>query len=380
MKNLDFILSASLTLVSGMTIAQQQKKAGGIMYAGTSPGRGSKGIYVLRFDPEQKKLTELQTVTGKKNPNFLAVGPDEKHLYAIYSEGITPDDHNGTVMSFNIDPVTGFLTKLNEQSTEGRGPAHVSIDPWGKFAYVANYGAGNFSVYPLNRDGSLGKATEVIQFEGSGVNAELQKHPFVHSVFPSLNGKFIYVSALGLDKIMIYEVGRKGKLTPAKMPFEKSPPGSGPRHLAFHPNGKFAFSVEEITASVTSFQVNKSTGGLTAMEHFEMVPEDYSGPTTSGADIHVSPDGKFVYASVRGFQRIAIYSINQETGSLTFVGLEDTRGDHPRNFCMDKKGEFVFVANMNSDNIVIFKRDPVNGKLDYSGETNVPDVACIIQR
>jgi 6-phosphogluconolactonase len=379
MKNFSMIFSALLTWASMTAVAQQQVNIRDIMYAGTTGARGSKGIYVLQFDRAQQTLTELQAVTEKKNPNFLAVGPDKKHLYAIYSEGATPDDHRGTVMSFNIDPKTGFLTKLNEQSTEGRGPAHVSIDPNGKFAFVANYGAGSFAIYPVNKDGSLGKATEVKQFEGSGVDTTLQKHPFVHSVFTSGNGKFIYVSSLGLDKIMIYEVGKDGKLTPGKIPFEKSPPGSGPRHLAFHPSGKFAFSVEEITASVTSFQVNKSTGGLIPVEHFKMVPEDYTGPTASGADIHVSPDGRFVYASVRGLNSIAIYSIDQKTGKLTFIDRENTHGDHPRNFCMDKAGAFVFVANMNSDNIVIFKRDAVTGKLHYANETKLPAVACLIQ-
>jgi 6-phosphogluconolactonase len=378
MKNLTMMFSVSLMLVSAITVGQQVD-LNDVMYAGTSGARGSKGIYVLQFDRTHQTLTELQAVTEKKNPNFLAISPDKKHLYAIYSEGASREDRNGTVMSFNVDPKTGFLTKLNEQSTEGRGPAHVSIDPNGKFAFVANYGAGNFAVYPINKDGSLGKATDVKQFDGSGFDTAYQKHPFVHSVFTSLNGKFIYVSALGLDRIMIYEVGKDGKLTPGKMPFAQSPPGSGPRHLAFHPGGKFAFSVEEIGASISSYRVDKSTGSLTPMEHFKMVSAGYSGPRASGADIHVSPDGKFVYASVRGENNIAVYAVDQKTGKLTFVELQNTRGDHPRNFCMDKKGAFVFVENMNSDNIVIFKRDPATGKLDYAAETKLPATACLIQ-
>jgi 6-phosphogluconolactonase len=380
MKSHLIMLFVALTCISTMVFAQEEAKNDEIMYAGTTGARGGRGIYVLRFDRKQQTLTELQAVTEKKNPNFLAVGPDEKHLYAIYSEGATADDRKGTVMSFNIDSKTGLLTKLNEQSTNGRGPAHVSVDPNGKFAFVANYGEGNFAVYPINRDGSLEKATDVRQFSGSGVNAALQKQPFVHSVFTSGSGKYIYVSALGLDKIMIYRLGKDGKTIPGKMPFVKSPPGSGPRHLAFHPNGKFAFSVEEITASITSFRVKRSTGELTPMEHFKMVPEDYTGPTASGADIHVSPDGRFVYASVRGLNSIAIYSIDQKTGKLTFSGRENTHGDHPRNFCMDKNGEFVFVADMNSDNIVIFKRNPVTGKLAYANEIKLPSVACLIQQ
>jgi 6-phosphogluconolactonase len=376
MKRFTFVLLAYFSVICS-SIGQQMPAD--IMYAGTSPGHGSKGIYVFQFDRAKAHLTELQTVTEKINPNFLAVSPNKKILYAVYREGLTKEDTTGgTVMSFKIDPSTGHLTKLNEQSTMGKGPAHVSVDPKGRFAYVANYGGGNFAIYPINKDGSLGKAKQMIQLEGHGTNPERQESPHVHSVFPSADGRFIYVSSLGLDKIFIYKVGKKGDLTPATMAFEKSADGSGPRHFAFHPNGKFAFSVEEITSTVASFKRDEKTGALTPLERFNMVPGDFTA-RTSGADLHLSPDGKFLYVSVRGLNNIAIYSVNADNGKLTFVAREDTRGDHPRNFCMDKKGEYVYVANMRSDNIVYFKRDPVKGTLTYAGEDQVPSVACIIQ-
>ncbi|MEO8582286.1 MAG: lactonase family protein, partial [Flavitalea sp.] len=289
------------------------------------------------------------------------------------------DDKRGTVMSYTIDPATGFITKLNEQSTEGRGPAHVSVDPKGRFAYVANYGEGNFAIYPILRDGSLGSARQVIQYEGGGFDTALQKHPFVHSVIPSADGKFIYVSSLGHDKIMIYSVSESGNFTPATIPFVSSTPGSGPRHLAIHPNGRFAFSVEEISTSIASYKRDPITGALVPLERFKMVPPEYK-TRTSGADVHLSPDAKFLYVSVRDMNRIAVYSVNGKTGKLTSVALEDGRGDHPRNFCVDKKGDYVFVENMKSDNIAIFKRDRVTGRMTFVNDAKIPKVACLIQR
>jgi len=377
-------LAAVLLLVVMISLAppggfeQSVKHTKDIMYAGTSPGNGSKGIYVLRFDRNTHTLSELRTVSEKRNPNFLALHPNGKYLYAIYSEGMSQDDKRGTVMSFTIDPATGFITKLNEQSAEGRGPAHVSVDPKGRFVYVANYGEGNFAIYSLDADGKIGTARQVLQFEGSGYDTALQKRPFLHSVIPSADGKFIYASSLGLDKILIYEVKETGDFPPASTPFASSKPGSGPRHFTIHPNGRYAYSVEELTSSVASYSRDPKTGALQPLERFEMVPETFTA-RTSGADIHLSPDAKFLYVSVRGLNNIAIYAVNRKTGRLTFVDRVDGRGDHPRNFCVDSKGQFVFVENMRSNTIAVFSRDKKTGKMQYLREEQVPGVACLIQ-
>jgi 6-phosphogluconolactonase len=367
-----------LLAISVSVSAQKYKAPADILYAGTSPGNGSKGIYVLHFDRQAHTLEELQTVDEKKNPSFLAVHPDKKYLYAIYAEGSSADDKMGTIMSFRIDQKTGLLTKLNEQSTNGRSPSHVSVDPSGRFVYVANYGAGNFAIFPLRADGSIAEAIQVRQYEAAGFDTALQKHPFVHSVIPSSDGKFIYVSALGLDKIMVFHVSKKGDFLPAKSPFVSSTPGSGPRHLIIHPNGRFAFSVEEITATIASYKRDKITGALVPFERFEMVPKEFT-QRTSGADLHLSPDSKFLYVAVRGLNVIAIYAVDPKTGKLTFVAREDTHGDHPRNFCVDKAGQYVFVENMKSDNIAVFKRDAGTGKMTYLEDKKIPKVACMIQ-
>ena len=349
-----------------------------IIYAGTSSARGSKGIYVFQFDRSLGKLTELQTVTKGISPNFLALSPDRKYLYAIYSTG-TIQDGNGSVMSFKIDPSTGFLTKLNEQSSEGNGPANISIDPKGRFAYVSNYGGGSLAVYPINKDGALEKASDVIKHTGTSIVQGRQEGSHVHSIIPSKDGKFVYVSDLGIDKVMIYQVQKSGKLVPAIIPFVKNVPGSGPRHFAIHPNGNFAYSAEEISSTIASFRIDKLNGSLSPLERLNMLPAGFTDKS-SAADIHFSPDGKFLYASNRGHESLVIYAVDPKTGKMSLVGHENTGGKHPRNFMIDKRGEYVLTANQNTDNIVVFSRDKQTGKLIPTGEqVLVPAVLCLVQ-
>lgn len=379
MKRFVCLLLISLMMASSSTFAQQGK-AREILYVGTYADRGSEGIYVLEFNRATGVLSEIQTVTDKQSPTFLEVHPNGKYLYAAYREGMTEGDENGTVTAFTIDPSSGKLTRLNEQSSAGQGPCHVSVDPKGRFVYVSNYGGGNLAVYPIQQDGSLGTATDIIRHAGSSVHPERQKKAYMHSMIPTKDGKFVYASDLGIDKIMIYAVDQKrGKLSPASKPFVENVPGSGPRHLALHPSGNYAFSLEELTSTVASFTVDPSTGALHPLEQVDMLPEDFEG-SSSAADIHISPDGKFLYASNRGHDSLVIYAIDAGTGKLTYVGHESNRIAHPRNFCIDEKGEYIFVANRDNDNVVVFRRDQNTGKLNFTGqEAKVPAAVCIQQ-
>ena len=374
-KIISFWIIAVLFFTGTADIFAQVKE---IIYAGTSSTRGSKGIYVFEFDRSQGKLIELQTVTEGTSPGFLTVSPDRKYLYAIYGQG-SRSDGNGSVMSFKIDRATGFLTKINEQSAGGKGPAHISIDPKGRFAYVSNYGDGTLSVLPINKDGSLGSASDFIKHAGSSIVAGRQEGSHVHSIIPSPDGKFIYVSDLGIDKVMIYRVQSNGKLTPASIPFAQNVAGSGPRHFTIHPNNNFAYSLEELSSTVTSFRITRSNGALSFQERVPMLPPDFK-ERNSAADIHFSPDGKFLYASNRGHESLVIYKVDSKTGKMLLVGHESTGGKHPRNFMIDKKGDFVFTANQNTDNIVVFARDKETGKLTPNGENViVPSVTCLVQ-
>ncbi|QNF32176.1 lactonase family protein [Adhaeribacter swui] len=371
----------NILLFCYLTAFSQKPGSKEIIYAGTFTNKGSKGLYILNFDRAQGKLTEIATVAGGQSPNYLDLHPNGKYLYAVYNEGAIPaPNQEGSVMAYQINPQTGLLTKLNEQTTGGRGPAHIAVDPKGRFVYISNYGAGNLSVYPIKPDGSLGQLADLKQHEGFSINPNRQKEPHVHQAVPSADGKFIYVSDLGIDKIMIYAVDAKtGKLSPAPTPFAQTKPGSGPRHLVIHPNGNFAYSAAELNNTVAAYKVNKATGALTALESISMLPQDFTG-TSSAADIHFSPDGKFLYASNRGHDSLVIYAVDAKTGKLTLVGFEPTRGKHPRNFFVDKKGDYLFVANRDDNNVVVFKRDLKTGKLTYSGvEAQIPTVVCVQQ-
>lgn len=366
-------------LAAGSPAIAQKPAAKEILYAGTFSEGGSQGIYVFQFDRKLGKLTQLQTVTDGTDPNFLALSPGGKCLYAVYSEGMHPQGKDGVVMAYKIDRATGKLSKLNERSTGGEGPAHVSTDPLGRFVYVSNYSGGSLAVYPLNKDGSLKEASDLIKHQGSGPRPE-QKTSHVHCVIPSADGKYIYASDLGTDKIMIYRVSSSGKLSPAAVPYQSSTPGSGPRHFALSPDGRYAFSAEEFTSTVTSFSVNRSTGALSVLERVEELPADIKR-RNSDTDIHVSADGLFLYVSnSRPHYGLAVFAINQANGKLTPVANEDTYGLFPRNFCIDKKGEFIFAANRDTHNITVLKRNEASGRLTFTGqEAKVPVVVCIQQ-
>jgi 6-phosphogluconolactonase len=349
-----------------------------IIYGGSSSARGSKGIYVLEFDQQKGTLKELQTVTEGSSPGFLAFSPNKDFLYSIYGKG-TLDDGNGAVMSIKIDPFTGLIKKLNEQSVEAKGPAHISIDPKGRFAFTANYGDASVTVFPINSDGTLAKASDYVKHTGSSTNPQRQKEPHPHSSIPSADGKFLYVSDLGTDKIVIYEVMNGGKLKPAAVPFAQVPAGSGPRHFKIHENGNFAYSVDELSNTIVAFKVNKKTGALTIIERLSMLPEGYS-EVTYASDVHFSPDGKFIYATNRGHESVVIYGVNAKTGKLNMIGHESTGGKHPRNFMISKSGEYVLVGNTNTDNVVIFNRDNKTGLLKPNGvQYTIPAVSCLIE-
>jgi len=365
-------------IIANSTELFAQTGTKGIIYAGSSSARGSKGIYVLEFDQQKGTLKELQTVTEGSSPGFLAFSPKKDFLYSIYGTG-TLGDGNGAVMSFKIDPSTGFLKKVNEQSVGGKGPAHISIDPKGRFAYTANYGDASVTVFPINADGSLAKASDYVKHTGSSINPQRQLRPHPHSSIPSADGKFLYVSDLGTDRIVIYEVLNEGKLKPAAVPFVQVTAGSGPRHFKIHQNGKFAYSVDELSNTIVGFKVKKKTGALKTIERLSMLPEGYS-EVTYASDVHFSPDGKFIYATNRGHESVVIYSVNTRNGKLKMLGHESTGGKHPRNFMISKSGEYVLVGNSNTDNVVIFNRDNNTGLMKPNGvQHTIPAVTCLIE-
>lgn len=364
--------------------AKSEKKASSsskeVIYIGTFDRNESQGLYVYEFNPETLKMTKIQTVNDRKGPNFQAIGPAGNYLYSVSGEAFSDTSKAGTITAYRIDQKTGKLTLINEQSIGGVGPAHVSVDPKGRFVYASNYGSGSLSVFAIQENGGLSPAIEVIQHQGSSINKERQQAPHVHSIIPSPDGRFIYVSDLGTDQIKIYKVNQEtGNLSPAETPYFKSTPGAGPRHFVIHPNGKVAYSVEELSSAIAVLKIDPSTGALTQIQHISTVPEDYEGENFP-ADIHISPNGQFLYTSNRGHNSLAIYKIDEATGKLMPVGYQQVKGKWPRNFRIGQRGTFVWAANLNSDNVVLFKRDKATGKLSYTGtQVKVPAPVCVTQ-
>ncbi len=349
-----------------------------LVYAGTYTQRGSKGIYLFHLDLATGKLTPAGLAGAATNPSFLAIHPSHKYLYSVDEVDNFDGSKAGAVSAFAIEPGTGKLLLLNRQSTRGVGPCHLTVDKAGKNVLAANYGGGSICVLPIKPDGKLAPASCFIQHEGSSVNKSRQEGPHAHSMNLDLANRFAFAADLGLDKVFVYRFdGKNGKLMPNDPPFAAISPGSGPRHFAFHPSGKFAYVINEMASTITAFSYNPAKGELTTLQTISTLPSGYRGNTTC-AEIVVHPSGKFVYGSNRGRDSIAMYLVDQSTGKLSWLGDTKTGGKTPRNFAVDPTGAYLLAANQDSDNIVVFRIDPSIGKLSPTGhKASVPMPVCI---
>lgn len=351
-----------LFMICLATVAQAQKSSSQIynLLVGTYTSEKSQGLYVYTFNTETGEFSSKFVATGIKNPSYLAITKDRKHVYSV-SEG-----SEGTISAFAFNATTGQLDFLNSAPSGGNGPCYVSVDDQNKFVFAGNYGGGSITAIPINPDGSLSQNIQSIQHEGKSVKPNQEK-PHVHAAVLSKDNKFLFVPDLGTDKVNIYsvDVAKPKPLTPATPAFASIAVGGGPRHFTFHPNGKFAYVIHENTGEITAFDYAK--GQLTEKQRVSMPEPGYAG-NIHAADIRISPDGKFLYGSMRAeINELGIYSIDKK-GMLTFVGKQSTMGKIPRNFAIDPSGNFLLVGNQNSDEIVIFKRDKTTGKLTDTGK------------
>lgn len=319
------------------------------------------GIHVYKFNSHTGESTLISS-TETSNASYFAISPDEKYIYAVNEDA----NDKGSIAAFSFDKKTGALIFLNKKPS-GNHPCYVTISNNGKWVIAGNYTGGSLSVFEVKNDGSLDGPTTTIQHTGSGKDPQRQDRPHVHCTYLSPDNKFLYVPDLGMDKVMVYSFDDKtGKLTAASQPFLQSEPGAGPRHFTFHPNGKYAYLVEELAGTIEAFQ--NINGSMKHLQRISSLPPDQKGYPGS-ADIHVSADGKFLYASNRGdFNNIAIYKINAGNGELTNIGFQSTLGKAPRNFNFDPSGNFLLVGNQDSDEIVIFDRNKETGSLNDSGK------------
>ena len=351
-----------------------------LVYVGTyTTKQTSKGIYAYNFNATTGQLSSIGLAAESTDPSFVAVHPNGKFLYAVNEVGDFNGMKSGAVSAFAIDPKSGALKLLNQVSTHGAGPCFVSLDKTGRFVLVANYDGGSVATFAIQEDGSLSLVKGFVQHSGSGVDKERQEGPHAHWIGVSPDNRFALAADLGLDDVLVYKLDDvRGGLTPNTPPFAEVKPGSGPRHLVFHPTGKFAYLVSEMSSTVTAFAYSAQKGSLSALQTLPMLPKDYSG-VREAAEIAVHPSGKFLYASNRGTANsIVAYKIDAVKGTLTAAGTFSTKGMIPRNFAIDPTGQFLLAANEDSGNIVIFRIDATTGALTPTDQVEqVPAPVCI---
>jgi 6-phosphogluconolactonase len=379
-------ISLSLSLmITSPTIARQtgdETTSRLLVYVGTYSSPDQDGIHICELNLESGQLSRLSGVSGIRNPSFLALHPNGRYLYAVSESQRFDGKPTGSVTAFVIQDSGRQLTKINEQSSVGQGPCHVAVDPTGKFVAVANYGGGSVTVLPVQDDGGLSPSSDHVQHEGSSVNPQRQKGPHAHCVNFDAAGRYLISCDLGLDKALIYRFDtRHGTLEPNPVQAAVTvTPGAGPRHFAFHPNGKLAYAINELNSTVTAFRYDSEQGTLQTIESHSTLPSQFDGQSTT-AEIEISADGRFLYGSNRGHDSLAIFSIDRSTGELNYITNQKTLGKTPRNFAMSPHGNYLLAANQDSDSVVVFRRDRQNGTLTAAGsQVTIAKPVCLIYR
>ena len=339
-----------------------------LVYFGTYTGKGSKGIYACRFRPSTGKLTGVELAAETVNPSFLAVDPAQNYLFAANEIGDYQGSKSGSVSSFAIDRRSGKLSALNTVASRGADPCHLTVDKAGKHVLVANYTGGSVAVLPVKADGMLGEASDFVQHLGSSVDPNRQHEPHAHDVVLTPDNRFAVVADLGLDKLLVYRFDlEKGKLLPNDPPYGRVKPGSGPRHFALHPNGRWAYLISEMGNTITAFDWDGDKGSFHELQTISTLPKDFKGENST-AELAVHPTGRYLYGSNRGHDSIAVYAIDPAKGMLTSIEDVSTLGKEPRNFALDPTGAYLFAANQNSNTVVVFRVNSRNGRLTPSGE------------
>ncbi|SDM78676.1 lactonase family protein [Bacillus sp. OK048] len=338
-------------------------------FIGTYTKGDSKGIYSFILNHTKGNITDIKAVASLENPTYLTLSHDKKNLYSVAKDG-----QSGGLVSYSIRE-NGDLVPINRQFSDGASPCHVSIDRQKRYVFSANYHKGTVESYLLNHeDGSVQPAASIVKHEGSGPDPRQEK-PHTHYAGLTPDEKYLAVVDLGIDALITYKVFENGALTRANsLPLRA---GSGPRHLTFHPNGKIAYLMTEFSSEVVVLNYDQEEGLFTEIQSISTLPADFK-ENSQGSAIHISADGRFVYAGNRGHNSIAVFGVNEETGELSFVEHTSTEGDWPRDFAIDPSGKYVVASNQESSNLVLFARDENTGKLSLlQSDIHVPHPVCV---
>ncbi|NND34384.1 MAG: lactonase family protein [Saprospiraceae bacterium] len=327
------------------------------LLVGTYTGEGSDGIYSLDFDPIAGSLSNPQLVAETTNPSFVCISKDRQYIYAVN------ETRSGMVSSFLWNHEDDNTTLISQQPSEGDHPCHIELSEQEGLLAVANYSSGNISIYSIDAPGTIASGPIIFQHQGSGPVVPNQKGARAHCVRFAPNGKFLYAVDLGIDQVVSYPIisGKVGESN-AQVRLD---PGDGPRHLIFHPNKDLAFVVNELSSTVVSLQADHQSGEFKRVDKASTLPEEFDGKNYC-ADIHITQDGKFLYASNRGHHSIAIFEVTGQ-GGLKRIAIEPVRGEWPRNFTLSPDDQFLLVANQNTNNVTVFEVNPATGQLTYTG-------------
>jgi 6-phosphogluconolactonase len=373
-----FLIAFILLIVWGAAAAPAKHSY--LMYVGTYTAEGSKskGIYAYRFDADTSEITSVGLAAETINPSFLAIHPNHRFLYAVNEVGNYQGQKSGAVSAFAIDHATGKLTLLNQVASRGADPCYITVDKTGKFVLVANYTGGSVAVFPVLKDGKLGEASAFVQHTGHGTNPERQEGPHAHSIDVTPDNRFAIVDDLGLDQTIVYKFdSAKGSLVPNGAQFGKADAGAGPRHFALHSNDKFAYVVNEMGSSVSVFAFDATAGVLHPLQTISTIPKGFA-EHNDDAEIQIHPSGKFLYASNRGHDSIAVFAIDPTNGLLSLIEYVPTQGKIPRSFEIDPTGSFLFAEDEKSNNIVVFRIDQQTGRLTPTGKVlDVVEPVCV---
>jgi len=346
-----------------------------LVFVGSYAEADAPGVYVYSFDEKSGSLTQLDEVSGLKNPTYVNVDMDHQRLYAIAENATEEGKKIGEVVSYSIDTVNGKLNTMNRAKSLDAPQCHIQRDQHSRYLIVSSYHGGCVGLVALEADGQVGQQLDVQQHHGHGPHPN-QNQPHVHSAFFSPDERYLYVSDLGIDRVKCYTIDSdRNVLVPQRE--AAVPAGSGPRHLTFHPNGNFAYVINELSSSVSVFAYHSESGELSLIETVSTLPDDYSGENGC-AEIAISANGRYLYGSNRGHDSIVVYEVHPESGTLTVIQHVSTEGRHPRHFALTPSGEYVLAANRDTNNIAVFRVDASTGKLNYTGQSvEVSKPVCV---
>ncbi|WP_164891069.1 lactonase family protein [Botryobacter ruber] len=364
---------------STAVVTQPETAATALVYVGTYAGPDSESIFLYRLDTGSGALTRVSAVKAGENPSYLTLDQQQRFLYAVNEVGEYKGRKGGAVSAFTVDPRTGELVFLNRQASSGGSLCHISLDKTGKTVLVASYGDGSVTAFPVLADGQLGNYTDTEQHEGTGPNKARQEGPHAHYIHPDPANRFAFAVDLGTDNIMGYRLQpEQARLTPNEPPVAfAAKPGAGPRHMVFHPNGRYAYVINELNSTMTTLAYDSCKGTFSEIQTSTTIPAGFTENNQCAA-VKVSADGKFLYGSNRGHNSIVVFAIDENTGRLTLVEHEPTNGNWPRDFTLDLTGTVLLVANERSGNIVTYHIDKATGKLAPTGhEVEVSKPSCL---